>query len=361
MPFEGLREFLYFLKDRNELVRVTREINPNSYEISSILDRVKRLSGKTLIFENLKNFDVPLCANVLGSSKHVSMALETTEDQIFPEWKKTKISCWLSPTCLSEGPCHEMIVKREDIDLFRYPILKWHPYDAGPYITLGALISKDPETKQQNMGFYRLMVQGKKQLGINLLEGRHAELHLKKAEAKGHPLEVAVAIGLDPAVTLAAATDLEFGQDELAFAGSLRGEPVKVVKCKTVDVEVPASSEIVLEGEISARVRVLEGPFGESTGFYGKTHYKPVLKLKTITHREKPIFQATYTRKRPSEENFITSLNNWHCSHSTKDVRPNIFGSGCRRLKLELTAKRIRLPIKDRCKVAKDWSSYGLD
>lgn len=367
MPFDGLREFLSLLETKNELARVSKEVNTVSYEVSAILDRLQKLKGKAVIFENMRNYDVHLCANVLGTFKRVSMALEASEDQVFNTWAKRKMSNWPTPLKVSDGSCQEIIIKKQDIDLYQYPILKWNPLDAAPYVTFGALISKDPETGDRNVGIYRLMVQGKNQLGINLLKGRHAGIHYMKAEAKDQPLEVAVAIGLDPTVLLAAATDLKLGEDELAFAGALRREPVKVVQCKTVDVDVPESSEIVFEGTIPPKVRMLEGPFGESNGYYGKAFCRPVLKLTAVTHREKPVYQATYTGKRPKEEHYISSFNNAFKNSSTDDffslrkMLSHICPESYRRVKLLLTSKRIELPVDTVNRVAKNWSSYRLD
>ena len=367
MPFEGLREFLSLLEARTELARVSKEIYDNSYEISVILDKLQRMHGKAVIFENLKNYDIPMCANILGTLRRISMVLETNEEKLLDEWEKRKLSNWPIPKHVSDGPCKESVIKEEHVNLFRYPILKWNPLDAGRYITLGVLISNDPETGDRNAGIYRLMVQGKKQLGINMLETRHVTIHYKKAEALGKPLEAAVVIGLDPTIVLAAATDLKLGEDELAFAGALRKEPVKVTDCQTVDLEVPASSEIVIEGRIPPNIRAIEGPFGDYEGYYGAASYKPILRIEAITQRENPIYQATYTGKPPKEEHFITSTSTspHHPSinnlNSLRNSISAIFRSAYHRLKLQMTAKPIKLPSEDIDKVANDWLDYGLE
>lgn len=363
MPFDGLREFLTYLEVNGELTRISKYIESNSYEVSVILERLPKIQGKAVIFEDL-DFDIPMCANVLGTFKRIAMALETTEEKLFTEVQKRKQSNWLAPKWVSDKPFNVCIVKKDKVNLFKYPILRWNPYDAAPYITLGALVSEDPETGQSNVGIYRLMRQGKNQLGINITDNRHAYIHYKKAEAMGKPLEVAVAIGLDPAMILAAATDLEFDEDEYAFAGALRKEAVKITNCETINVAVPASSEIIIEGVIPPKVRVLEGPFGESTGFYGKPQYNPILKVEAITHREKPIYQATYTGKRPKEEHFIDVINKQIQNKPIKNtfsVKASNFLSDINdRLRLELTARKIKLPLKDKEKVTQNWAKYGL-
>jgi 4-hydroxy-3-polyprenylbenzoate decarboxylase len=367
MPFEGLREFLSLLETNNELARVSKEVNTSPCEVSAILDRLQKLNGKAVIFETLRNYDIPLCANVLGTLNRVSMALETSENQALEAWTKRKISKWPVPLKVSEGSCKEAIIKQDDIDLNRFPILKWNPLDAAPYVTLGALISKDPETGDRNVGIYRLMVQGKNQFGVNLLEGHHALVHYLKAEAKDQLLEVAVCIGLDPAVLLAAAADLKLGEDELAFAGALRREQVKIVQCETVDLEVPASSEIVFEGIIPPKIRMLEGPFGESKGYYAKAFCRPILKLTAVTHRKDPIYQATYVGKQTKEADNIIFLDKASTNSSTdafsalRKKLPCLYRESWQKIKSVTSSKRIELPVEAANRVAENWSFYGLD
>ena len=356
-----------FLNGRGELAQIQNEVDANSYEVSAILERVQELHGKAVIFEKIKNYHIPLCANVFGTFKRAAMALETTEQKLYAEWNNRKLSSWIEPELVSDGPCKECLIAEENVNLYKFPILKWNPLDAAPYITLGVVISQDPETGQRNAGIYRLMLQGKNQLGICLLDRRHAEIHYRKAEALGKPLEIAVAIGLDPTIVLAAASGLKFGDDELAFAGALRGAPVKVAKCNTVNLQVPASAEVVIEGVLPPKVRALEGPFGESNGFYGKSSYRPVLKVKTITHRQNPFFQATYTGKPVKEEHIITHLANCqpHLQESNKiqafNNLPNQFHNVEKKINLLMKAQRIQLPDQARRKVKQNWSFYNIE
>lgn len=358
-----MRAFLNYLEENAQLSRISREVDDKSYEVSVILDELAKKRGKAVVFERLKNSRMPLCSNVLGSLERLAMALETTEQNIFSEWEKRKMSNWPVPQIVSNGPCKESVIKKEDVDLFKYPVLKWNPLDGGPYITLGVLISKHPETNDRNAGIYRLMVQRKDQLGVNILPRKHIAVHYNKAEANDEPLEVAVAIGLDPAIILAGATRLKLGEDELAFAGALRNEPVKLVRCETIDVEVPASAEIVIEGKMPPRTRAMEGPFGEYTGYYGIAHEMPIIKIEAITQRAHPIYQATYTGKPLKEEHVMTSVcgpegdqppKGWH----TLTYQAYRFISGINR---RLTNKPIKLPDTDIEKVTKQWREYGLE
>lgn len=304
-----------------------------------------------------------LCANVLGSLERLSMALETTEHDLFSEWTKRRMSNWPVPQVVSDGPCKESIIKEEQVDLYKYPILKWNPLDGGPYVTLGILISRHPETNDRNAGIYRLMVHRNNQLGVNVLPRKHIAVHYKSAEMKNEPLEVAVAIGLDPAIILAAATRLKLGEDELAFAGALRNEPVKLVRCEKVNIEVPAASEIVIEGKMPPTTRAKEGPFGDYTGYYGKAQEMPIIRVETITQREHPIYQATLTGSPPKEEHVMSSV----CGPEGDRPPPGLhslmyqtylFISG---VKKRLSEKPIRLPDADIKNVTKHWKEYGLE
>ncbi|MCW4010396.1 MAG: UbiD family decarboxylase [Candidatus Bathyarchaeota archaeon] len=368
MPFEGLREFLLHLEAEDELARINREVEAvSSFEVSAILDRLQKKREKAVVFQNLKGFDIPMCAGVLGSFRRIALALETVERHLFSEWSHRKQGKWLNTKEVSDGQCSEVVIKGDDVDLFRLPVLKWNPLDGAPYITLGAVISKNPETGKRNAGVYRLMLQGKRQLGVNIMTGRHIAAHYAKAEAKGKPLEVAVAVGLDPAVVLAAATDLELDEDELEFAGALRGEPLRVTRCKTVNVEVPASAEFVIEGMIPPNIRAMEGPFGESNGYYGKPHLQPVLQVTAVTHREKPIYQATYSGKKPQEEHYIGAFNSAPQNVPEEEFvsqKRSVAALACGfygRLKNGLTLSPVKLPLEDTEKAVRNWAEYGLE
>ena len=367
MPFGDLRKFLSHLQDHGELARVSKELDDQQgFEVSAVLDRLQRSRGKAVVFEKLKSCGMPMCANVLGSFGRIALALETSEEKLFSEWAKRKQSAWPSPRLVFDGACSETAITEENVNLYSYPALKWNPLDGGRYITLGAVITKDPQTQQRNVGIYRLMILGRRHLAINMAPQRHITAHYGKAESMGKPLEVAVAIGLDPAVTLAAATDLKLGDDEFAFAGVLRGEPLKLTGCKAVDVEVPASAEIVLEGVIQPKVRVLEGPFAESTGYYSKALPQPIMKVKAIMQREKPIFQASYSGKPPQEEHFLTAFNCPNLNQSTKSfaqkrTAKGILDGAHAKISRRITSQPVRLPGKDVDWVARNWAEYGLE
>jgi 4-hydroxy-3-polyprenylbenzoate decarboxylase len=372
MPFDDMRAFLSCLEEKGQLSKVMREINGDSYDISIILDELSKRSGKAVLFENIRKYSIPMCANTLGTLKRISMALETTEEELSYEWRKRRLSSWPAPVDVSDGPCKEMIIRREQVDLYKYPILKWNPLDAGPYITLGVLITNDPETRIRNAGIYRMMVQGKNQLGISMLKQKHITAHYEKAQAKGEPLDAAVVIGLDPTIVLAAATRLKFGEDELAFAGALRKEAVKVTACETVDIDVPASAELVIEGRIPPGTRAMEGPFGESTGYYDLGGYMPIMRIETITQRQNPIYQATHTGKPIKEEHVITSITAGEDYRSVGSIfralargamgqATNGIWGRLGLIRMRLMDKAIRFPRKEIERVTSNWNEYGLE
>jgi 2,5-furandicarboxylate decarboxylase 1 len=207
----------------------------------------------------------------------------------------------IPPRKISSGPCKEVVLKSEDADLSRFPIPIFSQNDSGPFITAGLVISKDPESARSNTSIYRLQVHGPRRMGV---KAQQLHRQLRNAEAKGQGLPVAIAIGTDPALMLASQWDAPYGVDELELAGALRGEPVEVVRAETVDLMVPATAEIVIEGYIHPQIREIEGPFGEVGGYSTPRFPKPVIEVTAITHRKNPIFQAALTGM-PTTENHV--------------------------------------------------------
>ena len=199
----------------------------------------------------------------------------------------------IAPRMVDAGPCQEVVHEGDDVDLYKLPIPLYSEKDSAPYITMGVTISKDPETGVRNMGLYRNELKGKNRLGIS---AQTVRVHLAKAERKGKGVPVAIALGVDPTLLIAAGYKAPYGVDELNMAGGLRGAPVELVKARTSDLEVPATAEIVIEGIALPNVREMEGPFGEYPGYYNPAIPKPVVQVTAITHRKKPIFLAGLNR-----------------------------------------------------------------
>src|SRR3990172_3876985 len=291
MAYYDLREFVLALEEKGELKRVKAEVNPE-YELAGICIRNIAQRGPVLLFENVKGSVTPVLNNPFVSRRLVALALQCKEEDLLKVWME-RAEKKISPIIVKDGPCKE--VKVRNPDLTRFPVLiLWHEGDGGPYITFGQFICKDPETGRRNVGIYRIQVKGPQRGGLLIKPPQHAGVCLEKAETMGRPLEFAVAIGTEPASYLCTQAPLGFGEDEYELASSLRQAPLELVKCETVDIEVPAHAEIVLEGRVLPNVREDEGPFGEWTGYMSGRAPRPVIEFTCLTHRRDPIYEVTY-------------------------------------------------------------------
>jgi 2,5-furandicarboxylate decarboxylase 1 len=299
MPFRDLREFIAHLEDEKELRRIRKPVD-TKYEIAAYIRKTSDIKGPALLFENVNQSKVPVLGGVFATRKRALLALETSEKQYGEKFHQA-LEHLIPPRKISSGPCKEVVLKSEDADLSRFPIPIFSQNDSGPFITAGLVISKDPESARNNTSIYRLQVHGPRRLGI---KAQQLARQLRKAEARGEALPVAIAIGTDPVLMLASQWDAPYGVDELELAGALRGEAVEVVRAETVDLMVPATAEVVIEGYIQPQMREVEGPFGEVGGYSTPKFPKPVIEVTSITHRKNPIFQAALTGM-PTTENHI--------------------------------------------------------
>ena len=299
MPFRDLREFITYLEDQKELRRIRKPVD-TKYEIAAYIRKTSDIKGPALLFENVKESSLPVLGGVFATRKRGLMALETSEKGYGEKFHQA-LEHLVTPRKVSSGPCKEVVLKSEDADLSRFPIPTFSQNDSGPFITAGLVISKDPESARSNTSIYRLQVHGARRMGV---KAQQLHRQLRKAEANGEALPVAIAIGTDPVLMLASQWDAPYGVDELELAGALRGEPVEVVRAETVDLMVPATAEIVIEGYIQPQIREIEGPFGEVGGYSTPKFPKPVIEVTAITHRKNPIFQAALTGM-PTTENHI--------------------------------------------------------
>lgn len=312
MAFPDLRHFLRVLEERGELVTIDKEVD-TELEIGDIVRRINNVEGPALHFRNLKGYPGwTLVANVVGSLERTALAMETSVETMIQEYsERIKDIDAFKPVLVpaSEAPCKEVILKGDDIDMWAVPVCKWHPRDGGRYIGFGIQITKDPDSGVPNASIVRQMVQKRDQISILLQPGKHTQIHYFKKSQRGEPLHFAVAIGLDPILTIVGCHNGPLDEDEFAVAGALRREPVKMVKCETVDVEVPASAELIIEGIINPRETAEEGPFGEFSGFYtSQTKTNPFVKVTCITHRRDPIYQGTLEGRPPNEDNMFHTL-----------------------------------------------------
>jgi 4-hydroxy-3-polyprenylbenzoate decarboxylase/2,5-furandicarboxylate decarboxylase 1 len=299
MSFRDLREFIAYLEDRKELRRIRKPVD-TQYEIAAYIRKTSDVKGPALLFENVKDSQTPVLGGVFATRKRALLALETTDRDCADKFQHA-LDHLLPPRTVASAPCKEVILKSADADLSRFPIPIFSQGDSGPFITAGLVISKDPDSARSNTSIYRLQVHDSHRLGV---KAQQLQRQLRKAESRGEALPVAIAIGTDPVLMLASQWDAPYGVDEIELAGALRGEPVEVVRAETVDLMVPATAEIVIEGAIQPNARQTEGPFGEVGGYSTPEFPKPVIEVTAITHRRNPIFQAALTGM-PTTENHI--------------------------------------------------------
>ena len=291
MAFADLREFISALEKAGELCRVKKQVSPRD-ELAAVIERTIAARGPVLMFENVEGSAMPLLNNPFTSRRLVAFALGWQEKDLLRNW----LACLekpLLPVRVETGPCKDVRVPAPDLTRFPVPIM-WHDGDHGPYITFAQCITKDPETGRRNVGIYRLEIMGPRRLGISIAYTHHGAVNQRKHEMLGKDCEFALAIGTEPACYLATQATVGHGEDEYALAGALRGAPVELVRCETVDLEVPAHTEIVIEGRILANVREEEGPFGEWTGFVSGRSPYPVGEVTYMSHRKNPIYAVTY-------------------------------------------------------------------
>ena len=378
MPFDDLRQWIAALDRAGELKRIHTEVDP-ILEVAEITDRVsknaasttnhvatgaspvqpsaaRRPGGSALLFQNLKGYPgSQLLINHFGSEARMKLALGVTSFDEFAErmrvfmdlkspqgfLDKLKMLPLLAeagkffPRTVPTGPCKE-VIKRDGFSLLDFPVLQCWPLDAGRFITLPCVVTRDPKSGKRNLGMYRMQVYDGQTAGMHWQRQKVAAEHYREAlrrAARGNEagagaavdimarssggsvladgdrptgrMEVAVAIGTDPAVTFSAIVPAPPEIEEYLIAGFLRGAPVDLVKCETVDLEVPASSEIVLEGYVNLDELRAEGPFGDHTGFYSLEDLYPVFHLTCVTHRQDPIYATTIVGKPPQEDAYM--------------------------------------------------------
>jgi UbiD family decarboxylase len=275
----SFRSFINKLEEENKLIKIEKEVSTD-FEIAGVLSA---LDGKAVLFTSVKNSNFTVAGNIASSRELMSSALGIKKEQLLEKlsWSFNNLK---EPPLYEKGPCQE--IEEKYVDLNKLPILRYMPKDGGKYITSAVCIIKDPETEIKNSCFHRLMLLDKDHFAARIVENRGTDTILKKV---GGELDIAICIGNSIPVLLAAATTLPHGVDELGMANAL--EETKLVKCKTIDIEVPADSEFVLEGRIT-KEKVKEGPFLDITETYDRVREQPIIEIKKITHRKDPIFHA---------------------------------------------------------------------
>jgi 4-hydroxy-3-polyprenylbenzoate decarboxylase len=323
VSYADLRQFISQLEARGELKRIAAEVSPQ-LEMTEICDRVLRAGGPALLFERPAGHAVPVLANLFGTVERVAAAMGVGSLSALrdmgrllaylkePEPPRGLRDLWdkfplfkqvlnMAPRERSSAPCQEIVWEGKDVDLARLPVQTCWPGDAAPLITWGLTVTRGPSKPRQNLGIYRQQVIGRDRIIMRWLAHRGGALDFRDhAASSKQPFPVAVALGADPATMLAAVTPVPDTLGEYQFAGLLRGARTELVKCIGSDLQVPASSELILEGALSGETAE-EGPFGDHTGYYNEVERFPVMTVDRITMRRSPIYHSTYTGKPPDE------------------------------------------------------------
>ncbi|KKD00173.1 MULTISPECIES: 4-hydroxy-3-polyprenylbenzoate decarboxylase [Photobacterium] len=325
MKFNDLRDFIAYLEERGQLKRIKQPIDPR-YEMTEICDRTLRAGGPALLFENPVGYDIPVLANLFGTTERVAMGMG--REDVLELREVGKLLAYLKEPeppkgfrdaidklpvfkqvlnmpakRLSKAPCQQIVWQGDEVDLDKIPVMSCWPGDVAPLLTWGLTITRGPEKKRQNLGIYRQQKLSKNKVIMRWLAHRGGALDMREF-MQAHPGEkfpVSVAFGADPATILGAVTPVPDTLSEYAFAGLLRGSKTEVVKSISNDLDVPASAEIVLEGYIDPNEYADEGPYGDHTGYYNEVESHHVFTVTHVTMRKDPIYHSTYTGRPPDE------------------------------------------------------------
>ena len=327
MSFKNMREFISFLEEKGELRRIKTPVS-RELEITELADRTVKSGGPALFFENVEGYEIPVVINLYGTRQRMAWALGLEDIDELTE-RVRKILAMLQappsgllnqvrtlgemvgiartqPKTVAKGPCQQVVITGDDVDLNMLPALKCWPMDAGRFITLPLVISRDPLTAMRNVGIYRMQIFDGKTTGMHWQTHKGGAHHYRVGEEREeHRLDVAVAIGADPATVWTGSLPLPPDMDEIVVSGIISGKGVEMVKCKTVDLEVPAQAEIVLEGYVIPGELRSEGPFGDHTGYYSPAEDYPIFHVTAITHRRDPIYPTIIVGRPPTEDYFM--------------------------------------------------------
>ena len=325
MAYSDLRDFIRKLEKEGELKRISLEVDP-VLEMAEFADRAVKSGGPALLFERPRGFTIPVFINGYASMRRMELALEVGSveeiarriseylEMRMPEGLIGKLKMLpklaemgsFFPKIIDKGPCQE-IIKRDGFSLFDYPVLQCWPEDAGRFITLPMVFSRNPDTGKRNCGCYRMQIYDERTAGMHWQTHKQGAEHYRRMLALGSKdrMEVAVAIGSDPATMYSAILPLPPDLDEMLMAGFIRSSPVEMVKCQTCDLEVPANAEIVLEGYVQLGELRTEGPFGDHTGFYSLADEYPVFHVTCITQRKDPVYATTIVGPPPMEDYYM--------------------------------------------------------
>ncbi len=324
MIFDSLKEYIDALEESGRLMRIKAKVNPE-LEVAEIMRRMMYSGeGKVLLFENVSGHSIPILANAFGSMDLLQFALNSNNfseiGRRITDLTKMKIPSGMfdklkmlpkiseiaeyGPKIVDSGPVSENILT-DNASFNILPILKSFPHDAGKFITFGLTITKHPETGTRNIGVYRIQIVDDKKAIMHWQIHKRGAQHYEILKEQNKPIETAIVIGADPATVFSGVSPVPEGMDKFLFSGIVRKKGIKLVKCKTIDLEVPANAEFVLEGYVDPNDIMIEGPFGDHTGYYTPPEPYPTFHLKCIMHRNNPVYLTTVVGKPVLEDAYL--------------------------------------------------------
>ncbi|GAB2458257.1 UbiD family decarboxylase [Nocardioides hungaricus] len=294
MAWSDLREFVTALEDRGDLLRVTEEVDWE-YQAVALTRETSDLDGPALLFERMRESAYPCLSGLFAARRRVALALGHDYDYLLRHFDELE-SRYLEPELVTgPAPCQEIVIEGADLDVLALPLLRHYELDGGRYLTAGLQVAKDPESGVRNVSIHRQLPLGPRELTVFAPPGRHLRTIIERWHERGQAADIAVVIGAEPATQIASQARAPYGRDEFGIAGGFRGEPVQLVKGTTVDLEVPATAEIIIEGRVHPGRLELDGPFGEYPGTYSEAKLAPVMEVTAITTRRGAMYQNTLT------------------------------------------------------------------
>lgn len=304
MAWSDLRSFLTALESRGDLLRIGEEVDWE-YEAVGLTRLTSDMEGPALVFEQVRDSRLACLSGLFAARRRVAWALGVDEDDLYRAYEERERS-WLAPVMTSgAAPCQEIVLTGDQLNLYDLPILRHYERDGGRYVTAGLQVAKDPESGRRNVSIHRMLLLGERLLTVFAPPGRHLRTIIERHHERGEPAEIATVIGAEPATQIASQARKPYGVDEYEIAGGLRGEPLELTSGHSIDVEVPATAEMVIEGRTIPGRQELDGPFGEYPGTYSEAKMAPVLEVTAITMRRGGMYQNTLTGMPMTENHWM--------------------------------------------------------
>jgi UbiD family decarboxylase len=303
VAWNDLRDFLKALEARGDLLRVTDEVDWE-YQAVALTRQTSDLDGPALLFERMRDSEYACLSGLFAAKRRVALALGHDYDYLLRNFGELEARYLEPEVTTGPAPCQEIVI-RSDLDVLALPLLRHYELDGGRYITAGLQVAKDPVSGVRNVSIHRQLPLSATELTVFAPPGRHLRTIIERWHERGQSADIAVVIGAEPATQIASQARAPYGSDEFGIAGGFRGEPLELVKCVTVDVEVPATAEIVIEGKVHPGRLEMDGPFGEYPGTYSEAKPAPVMEVTAITSRRNPMYQNTLTGEPMTENHWM--------------------------------------------------------